>query len=45
MLDVSTFAYNSEAPSELTVLSEQVKDGERIRDVSFKSPLSGNVSA
>jgi dienelactone hydrolase len=45
MLDVATFAYNSEAPSELTVLSEQVKDGERIQDVSFKSPLSGNVSA
>src|SRR2546429_7602185 len=45
MLDVSTFAYNSEAPFELTVLSERVKDGERIQDVSFKSPLSGKVSA
>jgi cephalosporin-C deacetylase-like acetyl esterase len=45
MLDLSTFAYNSEAPFELTVLSEQGNDGERIQDVSFKSPLSGKVSA
>src|SRR4051794_13502666 len=45
MLDLSTFAYNSEAPFELTVLSEQGKDGARIQDVSFKSPLSGKVSA
>lgn len=45
MLDVSTFAYNSEAPFELTILSERVKDGERIQDVSFKSPLSGKASA
>src|SRR2546423_5824460 len=36
MLDVSTFAYNSEAPFELTVLSEQVKDGERIQFVSVQ---------
>jgi cephalosporin-C deacetylase-like acetyl esterase len=45
MLDLSTFAYNSEAPIELTVLSERVKDGERIQDISFKIPLSGRVSA
>ncbi len=36
MLDVSTFAYNSEAPFELTVLSERVKDGERIQFVSVQ---------
>ena len=45
MLDVSTFAYNSEAPFELAVLSEQGKAGERLQDISFKSPLSGKVSA
>ncbi len=36
MLDVSTFAYNSEAPFELTVLSERVKDGECIQFVSVQ---------
>jgi dienelactone hydrolase len=45
MLDLSTFAYNSEAPFELTALSERVKDDERIQDISFKSPLRGKVSA
>ena len=45
MLDISTFAYNSELPFEFTVLSEQVEDRARIQDVSFKSPLSGKVSA
>lgn len=45
MLDPSTFAYNAEAPFELTILSEQVTDGCRIQDVSFKSPMSGKVSA
>ncbi len=45
MLDVSTFTYNSEAPFELTVLSEREKDGASIQDISFKSPLSGKVSA
>ncbi len=45
MLDLSTFAYKSEVPFELTVLSEQRTDGERIQDVSFKSPLRGKVSA
>src|SRR5207244_8876364 len=45
MLDVSTFAYDTAAPVELNVLSEQGKDGVSIQDVSFKSPLSGRVSA
>src|SRR6266567_4763409 len=45
MLDLSTFAYNSEALFELTILVEQGQDGERIQDVSFKSPLSGKISA
>jgi cephalosporin-C deacetylase-like acetyl esterase len=45
MLDVSTFAYNSEAPFELNILSDRGKDGESIQDVSFKSPLRGKVSA
>ncbi|GHP00368.1 hypothetical protein KSF_104150 [Reticulibacter mediterranei] len=45
MLDVSLFAYNVEASFELTVLSEHMKDGARIQDISFKSPLSGKVSA
>jgi fermentation-respiration switch protein FrsA (DUF1100 family) len=45
MLDASTFAYNSEAPLGLTVLSERVQDDARIQDISFKSPLSGKVSA
>src|SRR5258708_2258925 len=45
MLDLSTFAYNSEAPFELTILAEQEQDGERIQDVSFKSPLSSKISA
>jgi dienelactone hydrolase len=45
MLDLSTFAYNSEAPFELTVLSQRGEDGVSIQDVSFKSPLSGKVSA
>jgi cephalosporin-C deacetylase-like acetyl esterase len=45
MLDASTFAYNAEAPCELAVFSERVQDGARIQDVSFKSHLSGKVSA
>ena len=45
MLDASTFAYRTEAPVELAVLSERVQDGARIQDVAFKSPLSGRVSA
>jgi len=45
MLDVSTFAYNSEAPFELNVLSQRIKDGVSVQDVSFKSPLSGKVPA
>lgn len=45
MLDASTFAYNVEAPVEFTVLSERVEEGMSIQDVSFKSPLSGKVSA
>jgi cephalosporin-C deacetylase-like acetyl esterase len=45
MLDFSTFAYRTEASLELTVLQEQVRDGVRIQDISFKSPLSGRVSA
>jgi dienelactone hydrolase len=42
---MSTFAYNAEAPVEFAVLSERVKDGVLIQDVSFKSPLRGRVSA
>jgi cephalosporin-C deacetylase-like acetyl esterase len=45
MLDPSTFIYEREAPLEFTVLEEQVRDGARIQDISFKSPLSGRVSA
>lgn len=45
MLDLSTFAYEAEAPFELIVLAEQETDGVRIQDVSFKSPLRGKVSA
>lgn len=30
MLDASTFAYRTEAPVELAVLSERVQDGARI---------------
>src|SRR5215469_7298673 len=45
MLDPSTFAYNAETSFELTVLSERSEDGIRIQDISFKSPLSGKVSA
>jgi dienelactone hydrolase len=45
MVDLSTFEYDREAPVDLTVLSERVREGARIQDVSFKSPLSGKVSA
>lgn len=45
MLDASTFAYNSEAPFDLMVLSVRMKDDARIQDISFKSPRSGKVSA
>lgn len=45
MLDLSTFAYHREAPQAFSVLAEQVRDGARIQDISFKSPLSGQVSA
>jgi cephalosporin-C deacetylase-like acetyl esterase len=45
MLDPSTFAYDAQAPLEFTMLSERMKDGVRLCDVSFKSPLSGKVSA
>lgn len=45
MLDVSLFAYKAEAPFEFTVVSEQMRDDVRIQDISFKSPLSGKVSA
>lgn len=45
MLDASVFAYNAKAPFELTVLSEHIREDVRIQDISFKSPLSGKVSA
>ena len=45
MLDLSAFTYDSELPIELTVLAERVRDDKRVQDVSFKSPLSGKVSA
>jgi dienelactone hydrolase len=45
VLDASTFAYDSNAPIEFAMLSERARDGVRIQDVSFKSPLSGHVSA
>lgn len=45
MLDVSMFAYNAAVPFELTILSEHIRDNVRIQDISFKSPLSGKVSA
>jgi hypothetical protein len=45
MLDASTFAYNAAAPLDLTVVSERIHDGARIQDISFRSPLSGKVSA
>jgi len=45
MLDLSTFAYQREAPQAFTVLGEQVRAGARIQDISFKSPLRGKVSA
>lgn len=45
MLDVSMFAYNAEAPFELTTLAEHMRGDVRIQDISFKSPLRGRVSA
>src|SRR5512146_3142866 len=45
MLDVSTFAYDAEAAFDFSVHSERMRDGARVQDVSFKSPLSGRVSA
>lgn len=45
MLDRSLFACQAADPFELTVLAERVQDGARIQDISFKSPLSGKVSA
>ncbi|MGZ3636814.1 MAG: alpha/beta hydrolase [Ktedonobacterales bacterium] len=45
MLDASTFAYDAAAPVELTVLSEQGREGVSMQDVAFKSLLSGKVSA
>ena len=45
MLDASTFAYHTEAPFELAVLSERVQDGARIQDVAFKSPLTKKNSS
>ncbi len=45
MLDASVFAYDPTAPIELAVVSERAVDGVRIQDVSYKSPLSGKVSA
>lgn len=45
MLDLSTFTYNVDAPFDLTILSERMKDDVKIQDISFKSPLSGKASA
>ena len=45
MLDPSMFTYNSEASFEFTILSEQVKNGVAIQDVSYASPRGGKVSA
>src|SRR5690242_19132592 len=45
MLDRSTFAYDPGASIEFTVLSEHMRGDVRIQDISFKSPLSGKVSA
>jgi hypothetical protein len=45
VLGLSTFAYKSELPFELTVLSEQGTDGERIQDVSFCLDASFRRSA
>jgi hypothetical protein len=44
MLDPSTFAYNPEAPLDLNVLSERMKNGVSIRDISYVSPHGGKVS-
>lgn len=45
MLDRSVYAYREAEPFELTVLAERVQENARVQDVSFKSPLSGMVSA
>lgn len=45
MLDVSSFAYDQEAPLEFVVLSERVQNGATIRDITYASPHGGKVSA
>jgi hypothetical protein len=34
MLDVSTFAYDSAAPLDLIVVSEELRDSARIQDIA-----------
>ncbi|HEY1353509.1 MAG TPA: hypothetical protein VGF67_28195 [Ktedonobacteraceae bacterium] len=45
MLDLSTFAYQAGEPLEVAILAERIQGGARVQDISFKSPLSGRVSA
>jgi cephalosporin-C deacetylase-like acetyl esterase len=45
MFDVSSFAYDQQAPLEFTVLSERVQDGAVIQDITYASPHGGKVSA
>jgi dienelactone hydrolase len=43
MLDPSAFDYDQQAPLELTVKSERLRDGAIIQDVSYTSPHGGQV--
>lgn len=44
MLDPSAFLYDQRAPVALTVLSQRAQDDAIIQEVSYRSPLGGEVS-
>lgn len=45
MLDQSYFAYDQNAPLDLTILTERTHNNATIQDIAYASPKGGNVSA
>jgi hypothetical protein len=45
MLDPAVFVYNAQAPLEVAVYSEQVRDNTILQDITYASPAGGKVSA